>query len=64
MAERAYALYSGWGYTAPAASTDISVDDFTIGCFAFGSRPRCNTGASGPLGYADRPGVARFISTR
>ena len=31
MAERAYAFYSGLGYTAPVSSTDISVDDFTIG---------------------------------
>ncbi len=27
------------GYTAPASATDISVDDFTIGCFAFGIPP-------------------------
>jgi hypothetical protein len=39
MAERAYAFYGGLGYTAPASSTDISVDDFTIGCFAFGFIP-------------------------
>jgi hypothetical protein len=37
MAERAYTLYSGWGYTAPAASVDISVDDFAIDCVPFGS---------------------------
>src|SRR5439155_17452768 len=37
MAERAYALYSGWGYTAPAAPVDISVDDFVIDCVPFGS---------------------------
>ena len=39
MAERAYAFYSAMGYTAPASATDISVDDFTIGCFAFGIPP-------------------------
>ena len=39
MAERAYAFYSGLGYAAPASSIDISVDDFTIGCFAFGFIP-------------------------
>ena len=39
MAERAYAFYSGLGYPVPAGSTDISVDDFTIGCFAFGFPP-------------------------
>ena len=38
MAERAYAFYTAMGYTAPAG-TDISVDDFTIGCFAFGIPP-------------------------
>jgi hypothetical protein len=37
MAERAYALYSGWGYTAPAAAVDISVDDFAADCVPFGS---------------------------
>jgi hypothetical protein len=39
MAERAFAFYTAMGYTAPASMTDISVDDFTIGCFAFGSVP-------------------------
>jgi hypothetical protein len=39
MAERAFAFYNTMGYTAPASMTDISVDDFTIGCFAFGSVP-------------------------
>jgi hypothetical protein len=39
MAERAYALYSSWGYTAPGASVDISVDDFSTDCFAYGSIP-------------------------
>jgi hypothetical protein len=39
MAERAYAFYNAMGYTAPASATDISVDDFTIGCFAFGFPP-------------------------
>jgi len=39
MAERAYAFYSGLGYAAPVSSVDISVDDFTIGCFAFGFIP-------------------------
>jgi len=39
MAERAYSFYSAMGYTAPVAMTDISVDDFTIGCFAFGFVP-------------------------
>jgi hypothetical protein len=37
MAERAYALYIGWGYTAPAAPVDISVDDFAVDCVPFGS---------------------------
>ena len=37
MAERAYTLYSGWGYTPPAASVDISVDDFATNCVQFGS---------------------------
>jgi hypothetical protein len=37
MAERAYTLYSGWGYTAPAAPVDISVDDFALDCVPFGS---------------------------
>jgi len=39
LAERAYALYSSWGYTAPGASVDISVDDFSTDCFAFGAIP-------------------------
>ena len=39
MAERAYALYGGWGYTTPAAPVDISVDDFSTDCFAFGAIP-------------------------
>ena len=39
MAERAYDLYSGWGYTAPGALVDISVDDFSIDCFAHGAIP-------------------------
>ena len=39
MAERAYAFYSGLGYAAPVSSIDISVDDFTIGCLAFGFIP-------------------------
>jgi hypothetical protein len=39
MAERAYALYGGWGYTAPGAVVDISVDDFSIDCFAHGAIP-------------------------
>jgi hypothetical protein len=50
MAERAYAFYSGLGYTAPASSTDISVDDFTIGCFALGSPP---VGTPAPLNRWD-----------
>jgi hypothetical protein len=37
MAERAYALYSSWGYTAPAAAVNISVDDFPVDCVPFGS---------------------------
>ena len=42
MAERAYALYSSWGYTTPVPDsgdglTDISVDDFVTGCLTFGS---------------------------
>jgi len=39
MAERAYALYSGWGYTAPTAAVDISVDDLSLLCLAHGSIP-------------------------
>jgi hypothetical protein len=39
MAERAYALYSSWGYTAPVALVDISVDDFSISCIPHGSIP-------------------------
>jgi hypothetical protein len=39
MAERAYALYSGWGYTAPTAPVDFSVDDFSLLCLAHGSIP-------------------------
>jgi hypothetical protein len=46
MAERAYAFYTGLGYAAPGSSTDISVDDFTIGCFAFGFPP---VGTPAPL---------------
>ena len=37
MAERAYTLYNGWGYTPPVASVDISVDDFATNCVQFGS---------------------------
>jgi hypothetical protein len=39
MAERAYAFYSAMGYAAPVSTTDISVDDFTLPCFAFGFPP-------------------------
>jgi hypothetical protein len=39
MAERAYALYSGLGYTAPGGTVDLSVDDFSIDCFADGTIP-------------------------
>jgi hypothetical protein len=44
MAERAYALYSGWGYATPVPDSgdgliDISVDDFTSGCTTSGSIP-------------------------
>lgn len=46
MAERAYDFYSAMGYTAPGSTTDISVDDFTIGCFAFGFPP---VGTPAPL---------------
>ena len=42
MAERAYALYAGWGYTTPGYVADISVDDFTGGCIAHGSIPLGN----------------------
>jgi hypothetical protein len=42
MAERAYALYGSWGYTAPGYLADISVDDFTGGCIADGSIPLGN----------------------
>jgi hypothetical protein len=40
MAERAYSLYTSWGYTPPAAPmNDISVDDFqeTVPCISNGS---------------------------
>lgn len=42
MAERAYALYSNWGYTTPVPDsgdglTDISVDGFGTGCLTYGS---------------------------
>src|SRR5713226_3155489 len=54
MAERAYALYSSWGYTAPLpdsgdgdALVDISVDDFSTVCSAYGSIPG---GTPAPLG--------------
>ena len=46
MVERAYTLYSGWGYTAPIpdsgsgdALIDISVDDLTTICIPYGSIP-------------------------
>jgi hypothetical protein len=39
MAERAYALYSGWGYTAPTAPVDFSIDDFSLLCLAHGFIP-------------------------
>jgi hypothetical protein len=42
MAERAYALYSSWGYTAPAALVDLSVDDFAGACIADGAIPLGN----------------------
>ena len=42
MAERAYALYGSWGYTAPGYLADISVDDFTGGCIVDGSIPLGN----------------------
>jgi hypothetical protein len=42
MAERAYALYSSWGYTSPVPDSgdgliDISVDDFGPGCLTYGT---------------------------
>ena len=42
QAERAYALYSSWGYTTPVPNSvngliDISVDDFALGCITYGS---------------------------
>ncbi len=42
MAERAYALYGSWGYTAPGYLADISVDDFSTACIAHGSIPLGN----------------------
>jgi hypothetical protein len=39
MAERAYALYGSWGYTAPGYIADISVDDFATACISHGSIP-------------------------
>src|SRR5438034_5690392 len=44
MAERAYALYTSWGFPAPIPDSadgdsliDISIDDFNAGCVAYGS---------------------------
>jgi hypothetical protein len=45
LAERAYALYLSWGYTAPIpdndgdALIDISVDNFGISCIPYGALP-------------------------
>jgi hypothetical protein len=39
LAERAYALYASWGYTAPGYLADISVDDFSTVCISHGSIP-------------------------
>jgi hypothetical protein len=43
MAERAYALYSSWGYATPVSDndglTDISVDDFATACTPYGVIP-------------------------
>ena len=54
MAERAYALYSSWGYTVPIPGNgtlvDISVDDFTTGCVPYHSIP---IGTPAPLGRWD-----------
>jgi hypothetical protein len=49
MAERAYALYSGWGYTPPASPVEISVDDFSVPCLPYGSV----AGTPTPLGRWD-----------
>ncbi|MDX6408833.1 MAG: hypothetical protein QOE13_1904 [Gaiellaceae bacterium] len=37
LAERAYALYSSWGYTVPASPVHLSADDFTLACASYGS---------------------------
>ena len=55
MAERAYALYSSWGYTTPVPDsgdglTDISVDDLVTGCLTSGS---IGIGVPVPLGRWD-----------
>jgi hypothetical protein len=56
MAERAYALYTSWGYTTPIpdndgdALIDISVDDLAVSCIAHGSIP---SGTPAPLGRWD-----------
>src|SRR5580765_4028031 len=55
MAERAYALYSSWGYTTPVPDsgdglTDISVDDLVTGCLTYGS---IGIGVPMPLGRWD-----------
>ena len=42
MAERAYALYVSWGYTAPGYMADLSIDDFTAGCITHGAIPLGN----------------------
>jgi hypothetical protein len=56
MAERAYTLYSGWGYAVPLpdsgtpdALIDISVDDFTAVCVPYGTTPA----GPAPLGRWD-----------
>jgi hypothetical protein len=54
IADRAYDLYSGWGYTVPVPDNslpadtlvDISVDDFATQCITFGS---IDPGIPGPL---------------
>src|SRR3989442_15314039 len=56
MAERAYALYSGWGYTAPGAPVDISVGDFSIDCFAHGAIPLGTPMPHGRWGAVITPG--------
>jgi hypothetical protein len=52
MLERAYALYSSWGYPAPVddgdGHVDVSIDDFSAACISYGG-----VGALAPLDQWD-----------